>query len=510
MHLRPRSRLAALAAGLLLAGTSVAAAPAGAQDGPTTQVIGGSVAGSEQFPWTAAVLFRGASRLDGLHCGATVLSRSWALTAGHCVVDYDDAYPDRTYGAFLAPSALDVLTGTSSLAGAGGQRLQVVEIVVHPSYRPDRNDWDVALLRLASPTSAPEVAVVGTSAVEAALDDAGTTATATGWGVTRYPSATPSASLRYVQVPIQSASSCTSSYPPGFADSYGPLEYHDATMVCAGLPGGGKDTCSGDSGGPLVVAAGDGSWRQVGVTSFGYRCASAGYPGVYHRLTSTSSWIGRTRRFGPFSPEASAYVRRQYLDFTGRPPSAAQLASWRATLDRVPASDLITALQASATWDGNAGMNVRLYRAAFLRDPDSSGLDFWVRQRWAGRGPVSIANHFAASSEFLRRYGALDDAGYVTQVYRNVFERDPDPGGFAYWVRKLGAGTGRGQVLYELSNSSEYRRDTDERTRIITTRFGLLRTVPTPTEIAGSAELSQRALVDLLRTSTRYAQRVAG
>ena len=91
-----------------------------------------------------------------------------------------------------------------------------------------------------------------------------------------------------------------------------------------------------------------------------------------------------------------------------------------------------------------------------------------------------------------------------------MFGRDPDPGGLSYWTRKLAGGTGRGQVLYELSNSSEYRRATDARVRIITTRFGLLRVVPSAAEIDASAALSQRSLVDTLRTSYRYAQRVAG
>ena len=46
---------------------------------------------------------------------ASVISRSWVLTAGHCVLDYDDWYPDSTYGNYVAPSYFDVLTGTSSL-----------------------------------------------------------------------------------------------------------------------------------------------------------------------------------------------------------------------------------------------------------------------------------------------------------------------------------------------------------------------------------------------------------
>jgi hypothetical protein len=349
--------------------------------------------------------------------------------------------------------------------------------------------------------------VIGSSSTELALDDAGATATVAGWGVTRFGNRTPSSLLRFAEVPVLSASTCATSYPPGFRDGSSLLEYHHDNMLCAGYLAGGIDTCQGDSGGPIAVQAGDGSWRQIGVTSFGYRCAEPGYPGVYHRLSSTSSWIGRTRRFGPFAPDATAYVQQQYRDFAGRLPSASELSTWRSRLASVPAADLITALQASPAWDGNAGMNARLYRAAFGRTPDTSGLDYWVRRRWAGRGPVSIANHFAVSSEFVRAYGNLSNDAYIERIYQNVFERDPDPSGRDYWNRKLAAGTGRGQVLYELSNSSEYRRQTDTLVRIVTTRFGLLRVVPSAAEITASEALSQRTLIDTLRTSYRYASR---
>ena len=123
---------------------------------------------------------------------------------------------------------------------------------------------------------------------------------------------------------------------------------------------------------------------------------------------------------------------------------------------------------------------------------------------------MSIANHFTASSEFIRKYGSLSTNDFVTRIYQNVFERDPDPGGRTYWVNKLNRGIGRGQMLYELSNSSEYRRHTDTLVRIITTRFGLLRVVPSAGEITASEALSQRSLIDTLRTSQRYANRFNG
>jgi secreted trypsin-like serine protease len=501
----PRA-VSGLVAALVLA-TTVVALPASAQDRPpvTTHIVGGSQAGPDQFPFAAALVARGASRYGGFTCTASVLSRSWALTASHCVEDQDERYPDSSYGPYVAPSAFDVVTGTSSLTGSDGQRLQVVAIHVHPSHVAGGFEDDVALLRLGRPTSAPAVTIVGAS--EGSLDDPGRTTTVMGWGVTFAGSGSPSPDLRYVDVPIQSSSTCTDAYPPGPADPSGYADYHDSNMFCAGPIGGGKDSCQGDSGGPAVVKAGDGSWRQIGTVSFGTGCALPGYPGVYSRLTATSSWIGSTRRFGPFDPDGNGYVARQYVDFVGHLPTVDQRAAWVRQLKSSPPADIITSLQASPAWDGNAGMNARLYRAAFLRNPDTGGFDYWVRKRWSGAGPVSIANHFTASSEFRGKYGSLSTNDFVTRIYQNVFDRDPDPGGRAYWVKKLDGGAGRGQMLYELSNSSELRRDTATLVRIITTRFGLLRAVPTAAEITSSQALSQRALIDTLRTSFRYASR---
>ena len=51
---------------------------------------------------------------------------------------------------------------------------------------------------------------------------------------------------------------------------------------------------AGDSGGPIYVVDkinGVGKYILAGTTSFGYKCAEAGYPAVYTRVAAYVDWI---------------------------------------------------------------------------------------------------------------------------------------------------------------------------------------------------------------------------
>lgn len=107
--------------------------------------------------------------------------------------------------------------------------------------------------------------------------------------------------------------------------------------------------------------------------------------------------------------------------------------------------------------DGPEGTVYRLYRAYFLRDPDAVGFTYWLTQYRSGYPLESVSNDFARSTEFVRTYGALSDRQFVDRVYLNVLGRQPDQGGYDYWLRQMAAGLRRGVLMVAFSDSPEFR-----------------------------------------------------
>jgi len=97
----------------------------------------------------------------------------------------------------------------------------------------------------------------------------------------------------------------------------------------------------------------------------------------------------------------------------------------------------------------------RVFEAALDRAPDPIGLNFWAERVAAGQPLNAVANAIAQSPEFQARYGALDDAAFVRQLYRNTLDRPGDADGVAGWTKALDAGGSRGQVLVAFANSQE-------------------------------------------------------
>lgn len=308
---------------------------------------------------------------------------------------------DPIPGLLRGPSDIRVLVGTQDLR-RGGQVIAVADHRVHPGWSQRFVD-DLALLRLAAPAPAPSLPYLFSGIEPAPWPDA-TPVEIVGWGrttATNVPGGYP-ALLHDAATLLRSDTVCTSLWGGGFV-----VGRH----LCARSPG--VDTCLGDSGGPLLARSAQGRDAVAGVVSFGTEPCAGPLPGVYTRVAAYGDWI--RDQLGPRLPSDPALL-----------PAARSVE--------------------------------RLYRAVFLRVADQPGFDAWVAALAAGTPLSAVASAFAASAEFVGTYGALDTVAFVTLLYRNVLDREPDGAGLAYWVGLLDGGVlTRGEVVRAFSESPEFR-----------------------------------------------------
>ena len=274
--MRRRRALARLAVSLVVSVACAAgAASAAGSRGPTAgaSIVGGEPAAQGAYPWMTAVVFAGEpNAYRGVFCGGSLIAPRTVLTAAHCVML---ASAQRTVPA----NQLDALVGAYNLKRGDGERIRVRKIIVHPMRlrHPRSNRFDVALLRLSRPASAPTIPVVAPG--QESLWAPGASVRVVGFGVL-HPRL-PYRPGRLFQADVTTVSN------PECEQDYGTV-FDYRTMLCAGAPG--RDSCQGDSGGPLIADAA-GSWVQVGLVSFGEGCARHGFPGVYAQIEGMRDFI---------------------------------------------------------------------------------------------------------------------------------------------------------------------------------------------------------------------------
>ena len=235
------------------------------------RIVGGKPVTLKDNPWQIALVSaRVPSNLVGQFCGGSIIAPRWVATAAHCV--------DRG----TEPKQIQILTSTESLE-KGGTRINATRILVHENWTPKTNDFDIALIEVASD-------LVGTGSAAAAIP--GDTSAAehpatlqvrvTGWGRTSMSTNAGSKLLQGIEIPYVTRAVCNrpASYDGDITEN----------MICAGIQKGGVDSCQGDSGGPATAMV-SGTRRLVGIVSWGEGCALRDKYGVYTNISKFGPWV---------------------------------------------------------------------------------------------------------------------------------------------------------------------------------------------------------------------------
>lgn len=303
------------------------------------KIVGGEPAGARNWPGQVALrLSSDTGHVAFYFCGGTVIGDRWVLTAGHCMPDYLSTLsaPVRDSKGMQHEGRLEVVIGADDLTRVTDAQVFAVEqVIVHEHYRAgiavaltnadprkragalasiaQRKGDDIALLRLARPWTGP-VAPLSLSGATDPVTPPGAQVRTAGFGKIVHNNAPPdrferadgqgelfAGSARLLETAVETIAT------PRCAARYGSSAV-GAGQICAGLEQGGKDSCQGDSGGPLMAYDSGGCPRQIGVVSWGDKCAEKGAFGVYTRVSHYADWI--QKHTGPLQsappPAASA------------------------------------------------------------------------------------------------------------------------------------------------------------------------------------------------------------
>uniref|UniRef100_A0AAJ7XJI1 Transmembrane protease serine 5-like n=1 Tax=Petromyzon marinus TaxID=7757 RepID=A0AAJ7XJI1_PETMA len=238
------------------------------------RIVGGVNSALGRWPWQVSLHFQGSHA-----CGGSLVAPGWLVTAAHCVSqkNYNQASNWVVYAGFLNQNQM-----------ASAQKSAVQLIYVNKNYDASTQDFDIALMKLASPvtfTSNVKAVCLPTAGTDFA---AGTLCWISGWGL-MVEEGDVANTMQEAQIPLIGLSTCNAR-----AMYAGRLTQR---MQCAGYAAGGVDACQGDSGGPLVCTSRDGLWRLTGATSWGIGCAVVNKPGIYSKIPEYLSWITWTMAY---------------------------------------------------------------------------------------------------------------------------------------------------------------------------------------------------------------------
>jgi hypothetical protein len=153
------------------------------------------------------------------------------------------------------------------------------------------------------------------------------------------------------------------------------------------------------------------------------------------------------------------FVTALYQDLLNRAPDTDGLNFYVGELNAgtVTRGQLAAQFFTSNEFSGTGLYLIKLYEAVLRRDPDFAGWSFWFNAVGNGQSTFTVLQSFLTSNEFQSTYHNLSNSDFVTLVYQNVLNRNPDSAGLAYYVGLLNSGAlSQAGLMDQFVRSAEY------------------------------------------------------
>lgn len=232
----------------------------------SSKIVGGRIASVNEYTPMAGMVDLLSSTP---FCGGTIISPNHVLSTAHCFLN-----------TYSSPSRVGVLAGDHDYKVGSDTSFAAVYTVAsitrHPSYNPNTDVNDIAVVRTNQPiqyNAGVAPACLPFQYSQTAFDRQ--VLEVPGWGTTSF-GGVPSTTLRTVSLNAIPNSDCTARGMPNIGSGH----------ICTYTPG--KDACQYDSGGALYYRFNQ--LFAIGLVSYGKGCASNS-PSVNTRISAYLPWI---------------------------------------------------------------------------------------------------------------------------------------------------------------------------------------------------------------------------